>query len=226
MQIPVTVVRPASAELPLDRSEVLRYLRYKPGITRMGPREEALVDRGIALALEAAAPAACLSACAISVDGRTVATRVPGLVWHSSALARLLQDAAGVTLVAATLGPEIEQLTAELFRTEEYALATVVDAAGSALVHGLEEHLRAIVGGQVSPLSGPGYGDWDIHDQTSLTQKAGGELIGLSCTETCYLSPQKSLVGIFGWTAAGNSAAPCATCRLKDCTYRTGVEPQ
>jgi hypothetical protein len=228
MGLPVTVLRPGAADVALDRAEVLRYLGYKPGVTVMDGRHEALVDRGIALALEAARPVVSLAYCGVEVDSASgqVATRIPGVVWRSRSLARLLKGGLAVTLVAATLGPEVEELIARLFREEEYALATVADAAGSALVHGLGAHVRGYLAAQadgvaLTPLYGPGYGDWAIQDQLGLVTAAGGPAVGVSSNEACYLVPQKSLVGIVGWiSGGGRTLTGCALCTMRECAYR------
>jgi hypothetical protein len=230
MRLPLTVLRPAAATLPLDRAEVMRMLGYKPGVTRVGAREQELLDRGIALAIAAAAPAVSLGYCGIIITDDEVMTQIPGLVWRSRSLARLLKGGLGVSLVAATLGPGIEALTARLFAEEECALATIVDAAGSALVHGLSHCVAAYLSDQIqglvlTPLYGPGYGDWDIHDQLSLVEAAGGPAIGLVSNDACYLTPQKSLVGMMGWVAPDTPgrkpvATGCSLCTMRDCAYR------
>jgi hypothetical protein len=223
VRLPLTVLRPGADELPLDRAEVLRYLGYKPGVTRTDERHDRLVDRGIELALAAAEPAVSLAYCAVDVRGSAVLTRVPGISWRSRSLGRLLRGSEAVTLVAATLGQGIEEATARLFREEEYALATIVDAAGSALVHGLSQWARAAIGTEeVTSLYGPGYGDWAIEDQVALTVAAGGPAIGLHSTPTCYLTPQKSLVGLVGWGVGQRAGAEggCSRCTMPDCAYR------
>ncbi|HYF91796.1 MAG TPA: hypothetical protein VD969_06090 [Symbiobacteriaceae bacterium] len=229
MDLPLTILRPAACELPLEKQEVLRLLGYKPGVTRMDGRHDALVDRGIALAAEAAAPVASIGYCGIIVRAGEVLTRMPGVIWRSRALARLLRGGVGVSLVAATLGPGIDELTARLFAGEEYALATVVDAAGSALVQGLGRCVSAYLREQIqgltlTPLYGPGYGDWDIHDQLGLVQAAGGPAIGLTNTAACYLQPRKSLVGIVGWIVPAEGrrvpTTGCDLCTMKECAYR------
>lgn len=227
--LPHAILRPPMDEIEAPLAEVVRLLGYREGRTRLSGRDVALVERGIRLAREAARPAASVAYCAVSVSGGEVRTPLPGVSWRSRSLARLLDGADGVSLVAATLGPGVEELTRDLFAREEYALATIVDAAGSALVRGLGEWLRAELGGsaggaQPTPLYGPGYGDWPIEDQIALVRLAGGPAIGLTCTETCYLRPQKSLVGLIGWLPAGAargwSSAGCARCTMADCAYR------
>ncbi|HYG58820.1 MAG TPA: hypothetical protein VD902_12250, partial [Symbiobacteriaceae bacterium] len=183
------------------------------------------VDRGIAMALEASAPVVCLSFCSITVSSDVVRTQVPGLAWQSRTLARLLREGTGVTLVAATLGPGVEELTSRLFAEEEYALATAVDAAGSALVQSLSLYVQRHVaagGAGLTALYGPGYGDWDILDQVGLTEAAGGALAGIECSPACYLNPQKSLVGLLGWVAGARGEGGCTRCGLRDCAYRVG----
>lgn len=217
---------------------MLRLLGYKEGRTRLGARELALVERGIALTREAAAPAASAAYCAVAVAEDRVRAGVPGVAWRSRSLARLLAGADAVSLVAATLGSGVDELIRDLFAQEEFALATIVDAAGSVLVHGLAEWVRGALLRQaeaagraagLTPLYGPGYGDWPVEEQAALTSLAGGDAIGLRCTETCYLVPQKSLVGLFGWLPPGGRdrpAAGCARCTLADCAYRVLTSPR
>lgn len=241
MRLPRTVLHPPADQLPLERAEVMRLLGYKEGRTLVGEHHLALVDRGIELARAASQPAASLAYCAIHVAEEQVTTAVPGLAWRSRSLARLLKGAVGISLVAGTLGAGIEAKTRELFAAEEYALATIVDAAGSALVHGLARHLRSHLeqilmgeGLDLGPLYGPGYGDWPIEDQIGLTEAAGGPAIGLRSTETCYLIPQKSLVGIIGWVPAAGvpggarprPATGCSLCTMPDCAYRVLPDPR
>lgn len=226
MTLPLTILRPTAADLPLDRGEVLRLLGYRPGVTRLEARHEALVDQGIARTLEAAAPVVSLTYCGVTVDGDQVSTLLPGLAWRSRSLARCLQGALGISLVAATLGAGVDDLIARLFASEEYALATVVDAAGSALIHGLSQYVQVLLEAPaLTPLYGPGYGDWPMEDLPALTRAAGGDAIGLAATETGYLEPQKSLVGLVGWLpVAGRSRGTgCSLCTMKDCAYRVVV---
>ncbi|MFZ5828050.1 MAG: hypothetical protein ACOY94_27405 [Bacillota bacterium] len=229
MELPRALLRPEAGLLSAPRLEVMRLLGYKEGRTQVDERHLALVDRGIALARAAAAPVASLAYCAVTVQGEQVSTAVPGLTWRSRSLSRLLEGAVAVSLVAGTLGPGIEEQTRALFAAEEFALATIVDAAGSALVHGLLLHVQAHLkarAGSLTPLYGPGYGDWPLADQIALTEAAGGPAIGLISTETCYLTPQKSLVGIFGWLAQPGRPAPsgCSLCTMAGCAYRVRPE--
>ncbi len=227
--------RPEAADprdLALDRATVLRYLGYKPGITQMTSRAEAEVTAGLAQVGGLLAPQAALVDCAV------VTGRAPGAVctaagheWQSHALARLLHGAEVVTVVAATVGAGVDEAIRAAFAGGEYALATVLDAAGSAAVQAWAALLRSRLTGRAAAweltpteLYSPGYGDWNINDLHPLLGLTEAARIGITATPAGYLLPQKTVVGVFGWVpAAGDRRAPvgCRVCTLRDCTYRT-----
>jgi hypothetical protein len=214
--------------LSVETSDVLRYLGYRPGKTVMTPRAEAEVHAGIARGLSLLAPAATLAeAEVISRTHDHVST--PAACWQSVDLARAIGDAARVTVVAATVGPAIEEETARLFAAGEPALATVVDAVGSAAIWAWVRLLLEEVGEAASQLGmqrsapySPGYGDWRIEDLPGLLEMSGAAAIGLTANEAGYLLPQKSLVGVVGWLRPEGAPplAGCAVCKLAGCRYR------
>lgn len=223
-----------AADLAIDRAEVLRYLGYKPGRTRMTPRAEAAVAAGMERAIRLLAPRAALVDCAVVAGAEAGLVRTAaGPAWRSRALAKVLQGAAAVTVVAATVGAELEQAVARAFRDQEYAEATVMDAVGSAAVHAWLALLRqrlgtraAAVGLTLTEAFSPGYGDWDIQDQHGLLHLTDAEGVGLICTPTCYLQPQKSVVAVLGWApaAAGPPLVGCRVCSMRDCTFRLAAQ--
>jgi hypothetical protein len=227
---PVRILRPDPLLLPVSRAEVLRYLGYKPGKTRLTAAVEPVIDQGIAKAVAAARPAISLAYCRVEqVEGDEVSLALPGLRWTSAALARMLRQAVAVTLVAATVGPAIEEQVQQLFQAQEYAMATVVDAAGSALIHGLVQYAAQELAAEsqpwslrLTPLLSPGYADWPLSDLPALMEQVGAEQIGLHRTESLYLMPQKSLVGLIGWVseAARLPASGCQICAQPNCPYR------
>lgn len=217
-------------DLPLDRDEVLRYLGFKPGKTVMTDRAAAAVDEGIARARKVIAPRAALVDCAVAAVGAEGLELASGLRWQSRRLARGWSGARAVTLIGATVGEGIETEVAALFQAQEYAVATAVDAAGSAFIHAWlrEVHQQVAAGcaaaGMVlsAPYS-PGYGDWDLADQHEMLRLVQADRIGLESTAACYLVPQKSAVAAVAWLHPnGQSAGPdgCAACAMRDCQYR------
>jgi hypothetical protein len=230
MKLPTRVITPHAESLDLDRLEVMRFLGYQPGKTILTPVIEQVLDRGLALARATFRPAASISYCSVAkvADGQ-VELAVPGLAWQSAGLARLLKGAQAVSLVALTLGAEAEATIQQLFADQAYAEATVVDAAAGVLVQSLATYVAtlvtteaAAVSCKTTPLFCPGYADWPLTDQPTLVAQTGASLIGLTCTPTCYLIPQKSMVGLIGWVPEGARlpASGCNACSLTTCQYR------
>jgi len=220
---------PASGELAPDRADVLRYLGYRPGRSALTPRVEAVVDAGIAGAMAAAESRVAVGYCRLEpvADG-AVALAVPGFAWQSQDLARRLAGVRAVTLLVASLGEGISDQVRRHFADGEYAVATAVDAAGTALVQALLQWALHTVaaeaaefGFSLTPPYSPGYGDWAISAQLDLVQ-ALGAAASVTCTPTCYLIPEKSIVALAGWTSGGAPDVPsgCAACVQPNCLYR------
>lgn len=223
-----TLVPEPGAVVP-ERANVLRYLGYRPGKTELGPRVDAVIDAGIEGALSSARPRVAAGYCRLdSVTDRALALAVPGFAWESQDLARRLQGAGAVSLLAVTLGEEPAALVRRRFAEGEYAVATAIDAAGTALVQALLSWAlgslaaeAAAFGYRLTPPYSPGYGDWAITAQLDLAN-AIGDLAGVTCTPTCYLIPEKSMVALAGWVSSGAPDVPsgCAACLQPGCLYR------
>ncbi|MGE5673001.1 MAG: hypothetical protein ACM3XM_03820 [Mycobacterium leprae] len=220
------VIRPTVAELTLDEATVLRYLGFKPGVTQVGEQQKQLLADGIRLASVAAHPEAAVVDTELILQENQVITRSAGLLWQSKSLALLLKNASRVTIVAATLGEGSDTLSRQLFARDEFALATVVDAVSTTLVHALTRYVADVLkeeypGLTPTPFYGPGYGDWPIADLAGLAQASRGGEIGLTLTTGSLLRPQKSLLGIIGWLCRPMPAADdCRGCIKPDCDYR------
>lgn len=223
------VLEPPPEAITPDWAEVMRYLGYRPGRSELTPKVEAVVDAGIAGALATAAPKVSAGYCSLlSVQADVVTLAVPGFSWQTKELARRLAGARAVTLLVATAGDGPAERVRQLFAEGEYAVATAVDAAAAALVHALVRWATGVIGAEaaergysLTPPYSPGYGDWDIMSQRDLVEAVGGSA-GVTCTPTCYLIPEKSMVAMVGWTGADAEAAAsgCAACLQSGCLYR------
>lgn len=216
---------PPAGALSADPAEVMRYLGYRPGKSQLTPRVEAVVAEGIAVALATAEPQVSAGYCSLSLTEAGVALSVPGFEWRSADLARRLQGAAALSIFVATLGDGPTATLRRRFAAGDYAVATAIDAAATTLLQAL---LRWAVAAEAADrglaatsLYSPGYGDWAITDQPAIVAAVGGA-VGVTCTPTCYLIPEKSLVAVAGWTAAPGAALPsgCAACHQPACAYR------
>ena len=73
------------------------------------------------------------------------------------------------------------------------------------------------------PRFSPGYGDFDIHHQEEILRMLDAhKKIGLSMTESCMLTPTKSVTALIGFAEKEMDCpkSGCEACEKKDCIYR------
>jgi Vitamin B12 dependent methionine synthase, activation domain len=126
----------------------------------------------------------------------------------SGSLRRRLEGCRRATLFAATIGSPLEEWAQQAMQAGEMTRALLIDAYGSAAATALGLELERVVGRtfgteglQPTKRYAPGYGDWDIADQTPLLGYLGATRIGISVTEDHLMLPAKSISGLIG--AAG-----------------------
>lgn len=121
-----------------------------------------------------------------------------------------------LALFAVTLGPQISVEIAERFRTNDLALASMLDSVASAaadrtadiLQHRYEESLRRHTGQTLAkslqPKNdlrvlrySPGYCGWHVSGQRKLFAYLRPERIGLSLRTSFLMEPLKSISGVF-----------------------------
>ena len=209
-----------------NQADVLRYLGYLPGKTELTAEIQKLLED-------------CRQSFREVVHPRGIfCTGLPEEFalddfWGSHDLERLLGLAPKVSLLAVTLGPDLDEQIARLFDSGDYAQAVIWDALGSDAAEQAMESLYETVG-QVASQQGfaltrrfsPGYGDLALQYQHRLNQLVAGSTIGLTVTEKSLLVPRKSVTAITGWLPAeltqttGESSPACITCGLRNCQFR------
>lgn len=171
----------------------------------------------------------------VGLNGRdSDCLRLPGgICFRSPKLARTLQNATKVCCFIATVGPGLETAVNACMARNRYSDAFILDAIGSmaaeALIDGFhrdyEQQCRK-QGEGVTLRFSPGYCDWDIGDQIHLFSLFNDEHpAGVQLTETCLMSPCKSVSGVFGIlpVASGSSLDkynPCRSCGQPHCRGR------
>ncbi|HKY32550.1 MAG TPA: hypothetical protein VJV23_08445 [Candidatus Polarisedimenticolia bacterium] len=120
-------------------------------------------------------------------------------------MARLLQRCDYATLLAATIGPELEARI-ESLKEAQTADAYFLDVVGSWMADYMADRVDAIVQSEVQRAGyartmrySPGYGDWDLPVQGELLRRLEAAAIGVSCTESFILQPRKSVTAVIGW---------------------------
>jgi hypothetical protein len=123
----------------------------------------------------------------------------------SLSLAKVLKRSAYVSVLAATIGPRLDQRVEGLTQ-QEPTLAFLLDRVGGWMAdymawkidERIEAEAKRAGFGRTMRYS-PGYGDFSLSCQPLLLQKVGGSRIGLNLTEGFLLVPQKSVTALIGW---------------------------
>jgi hypothetical protein len=143
-------------------------------------------------------------------------------------VASQLKKAETAALFVCTIGVAMENWSRELIRTGDPALGYLVDTIASAATEHATDMLHDHIGYQMS-LRGlkitnrysPGYCNWSVAEQHLLFSKFPPNYCGIRLTESALMVPTKSASGIIGiGTAVKRKEYICATCGMKDCTYR------
>ena len=153
------------------------------------------------------------------------------IIFQSDVIARLLERCEKVAIFALTIGNFLEETAAKLAEDRLVMQAAVLDAVGSAAAEKVADLVQERISG-VAKIQGlctsrrfsPGYCDWDVDQQKMVFRALKDDLVGISLTEGCLMSPRKSLSGIIGIGPCDNkveSYNPCSTCDKNDnCQWR------
>ena len=212
-----------------DTEEILRYMGTPPHKADEATRSLAAAC-GDEL-LSAAAPRWCERVFDLSFESDGVALDGE-LLLGGQELKAHLNGCQKAAVFCATLGADVDAL----IRRAQYvdlARALGLDCAAGALVEQLcdriEAHLHAQYPDLYSPYRfSPGYGDLPLSVQGPLLDRLNARrLIGLSATDSCILTPRKSVTAILGLAESPipTHKRSCALCPARDgCQLRkTGV---
>lgn len=147
----------------------------------------------------------------------------------SRSLSRNLKGCEEAVLLGATLGAQTDLLLRRHSRTD-MAGAVVLQACAAALLEeyldGWQDEMTEVLareGRYPRPRFSPGYGDFSISHQGEILQILdASKRIGLSMTESCMLTPTKSVTALMGLGPARLSCptSGCEACWKTDCAYR------
>ncbi|MCX7779386.1 MAG: methionine synthase [Negativicutes bacterium] len=151
---------------------------------------------------------------------------------------RHLAGCVSVAILAATIGPGVEERAAALFGKGEYTSGLLLDAAGSAAVEEVADSLERLIvnngaqqGYGATPRFSPGYGDWAISIQPEMLRLAHAGEIGVNITASLMLTPRKSITAVIGLyptipAAASPQRQPrnCQNCPHRRCIARKEPE--
>jgi hypothetical protein len=128
------------------------------------------------------------------------------LVIESRSLAARVHGCSQATAFAATIGAAVEDQVGAAIEIGEITRALVLDALGSmaadALAGAVQAHLALVAqarGLEATKRYSPGYGDWNVLDQSAFIAMVEGDQIGLRVNEFGQILPEKSVSGLVGF---------------------------
>lgn len=155
-----------------------------------------------------------------------------GIRFNSAKLSRALSRCVEAACFVATIGDGIETEINRLTAQNRISDAFILDAMGSLLVEELVNRFQQNMqrryrreGKATSLRFSPGYCDWSLEEQKNLFGLFDQDVLEVELSDTCLMSPRKSISGIFGisskessrWVSAFN---PCRECAEKNCGER------
>lgn len=148
--------------------------------------------------------------------------------FKSPKLARTLRDGSQVVCFVATIGRAIEKEIKKLMHINRLSEAYIIDSLGSVAIEDMVDRFQKRMtseldkGGQTSTLRfSPGYCDWPITEQKKLFALLNTGEIDVRLTDSCLMSPRKSISGIFGITSkSADLYNPCVDCHRTKCEAR------
>jgi hypothetical protein len=198
-----------SIPFEIEEKRVLRELRI-PKIKYVKELKEEGVARAIKQAIDTAYTLihgrACYKTFRIVDRGKDrVVTDASESIFLGSNMVKLLARSDYATLLATTVGPELERKVDHLKKTHT-ADAYFLDVVGGWMADYMADRVDAIVQSEVTRSGygrtmrySPGYGDWDLTVQKELLGLVEAKSIGVTCTDTFILQPRKSVTAVIGW---------------------------
>ncbi len=112
----------------------------------------------------------------------------------------IFQNAEKVGLCVCTIGPKLEQESAKLMRENEILRALILDALGSEAVEEVANQANIIVAEEGKRMNlrpskrfSPGFGEWNIKEQSFIFQVLPADQIGVMINEAFMMIPRKSI---------------------------------
>ncbi|MDE7231086.1 MAG: methionine synthase [Oscillospiraceae bacterium] len=212
-------------DIKINKNDALRYMGFREA---PDDKTSALIDLCEERLLNAAKPryvwrvfdversegALRLSGCGFALDGESIRGHLNGC--------------AKAAVIAATLSADADKFLKKA-ALEDGLTGLACDALASAYTESVSEKARAEVLERMGGFSGTwvfaaGYGDFPLETARFLVECAdAGRRIGISCTESSMLIPQKTIVGIMGLSESALDPArrSCDDCNMRGrCQFR------
>lgn len=194
-------------EIPfrINRKAVYALLGYRKGTTTLSEKMASLVDASFKEALELVDPLGIYITRKIKEKGSDIYLARSPIILKGKSVQMLLKDSFAVTLLAAAIGPGVENKISEETERGNLEKALILDVIGSEAVEAVANSFNARLislarqdKNFLTTRFSPGYGDLDLGLQRDLYKELALEETGITITEKNMLFPQKTITAVIG----------------------------
>ncbi len=211
--------------IKIDKTEVLRYLRYKN--KNIDENTNKLLDESIAELMEISELKYVFRIFSLKKENNNISFEAHINI-KSNDLEKLFKNCKKSAVMAATIGFEVERKL-RYYSMADLSKAVVFDACAAACIEALcdeaESEIKEIAeneGYNTTFRYSPGYGDVPIsHQGEILIALNAQKLIGLTVSDSSILIPRKSVTAFIGFDESDEiHKSSCLNCNLfGNCTF-------
>ena len=209
-----------------SKAEVLQYLGWRGSEIPKDVQNQ--IDECIKITLETIKPRWTYKVFDIDWKGETPVLKEPQIALIGNDIATMLKDCKKCIFMAATLGADIERVI-RMAEIRNMSNAIILDCCGSSAIEAVcdkvEEEIKQKLNIEyLTDRFSAGYGDMPISFQNEMVNLLDTQRqIGLMLTDSCILTPRKSVTAIIGIaeTKQTKRFRGCAYCSMfENCRFR------
>lgn len=209
----------------INKNEAARYLGYKDTLPDVNMTK--LILQSEIDILNVIEPRYCYKVFDTEVKEDCVILKGSELVLHGQSITEHLKDCEKAVVMCATLSDKVDKLLRKN-EISNMVNALITDALANAAIEQVCDEAEKIFmkdfdGYNATWRFGVGYGDFPITTQKLLLETLdAGKRIGVCATESCILTPRKSVTCIVGLSKSEvSSVKSCDNCNMRDkCNLR------
>lgn len=190
-----------------SKANILSYLGFKPLKSVSNLAVEMLLEEVIDLARLIIAPAAVYITFAVEeIFPERISLAGANLELKGKGISQFMSSCSKISLIAATVGGEIDGEIARLFDIDDSSRAVMLDAAGSDAVEQVVSWVDSLIQREAGKQGfttlrrvSPGYSLWSIEANSTIAEVLNAERIGIKVLSSFEMLPRKSVIAAIGW---------------------------
>ncbi len=219
------MAKAAALGVILEQEEIADHVEAEAG-EGLSPRTQNSYEEAAAEVSDAADPHAAYTLYPMHSDDTGV--RLGDVLLASSKISAAMRHCHTGIVFAVTLGEAVDERIASA-QEENGSYGYVLDEVASRTVEYAAEQTRATLeealpdGKTLTERYSPGYCDWPIQEQEKVFQLLPDNPAGIDLTESCLMSPRKSISGFMGIGPCGlvdRYGNACLYCSRTTCPHR------